>query len=241
MKASDVLILCGGLGTRLKSVVPDRPKGLASISGRPFLDILVDELVGQGFGRIIFCAGYGSDQIVEHFSPRADAEFAFSLEERPLGTGGAVRNAFSLLRTDPFAVVNGDSFCRVPYRDLFDFHEKKSALASVVVAPPSERTDVGLAEVAADARVLRFSEKPASGDGKARLVNAGIYVLQRRLLELQPAATAFSLERDMLPQAIQQLGCYGYRVDGPLVDIGTPERYRAAQALLRQLPTKMRS
>jgi len=231
MKPGDALILCGGLGTRLQTVVSDRPKGLATISGRPFLDILVEELLQQGFGRLIFCTGHGGDQVAAHFSGRSGEQFVFSAEDGPLGTGGAVRNALPHVRSDPFAVVNGDSFCRVAYAELFAFHGKKAGLATVVVTPPSERTDVGVIELAADARVLRFAEKPA--DAAAALVNAGIYVVQRRLFETVPLGAAVSLERDILPRAIGQRACYGYRVAGPLVDIGTPERYRAAQALLR--------
>jgi NDP-sugar pyrophosphorylase family protein len=234
----DVVILCGGLGTRLKAAVADRPKGLASISGRAFLDILVDELVDQGFERVVFCVGYGADQIVAHFRGRTGAQWVFSTEDRPLGTGGAVRNASGLVHSDPFVVVNGDSFCRVPYAELFAFHESKAARATLVLSPPSERADVGLAELGADSRLLRFREKPAEAHGTPQLVNAGVYVLQRELIDVHPAASAFSLERDVVPRAIEQRACYGYRVEGPLVDIGTPERYRAAQAVLPQV-TKM--
>jgi len=122
MKPCDALIVCGGLGTRLQAVVSDRPKGLATISGRPFLDILVEELLQQGFDRLIFCTGHGSDQVAAHYSGRSGEQFVFSAEDHPLGTGGAVRNALPHVRSDPFAVVNGDSFCRVAYADLFAFH-----------------------------------------------------------------------------------------------------------------------
>jgi NDP-sugar pyrophosphorylase family protein len=228
----DALILCGGLGTRLKPVVPDRPKGLATVSGRPFLDLLTSELVREGFRRLILCVGHGSDQIIGHFRGRSEAQFVFSVEHRPLGTGGAVRLALPHVNSAPFVVVNGDSFCRVRYTELLVFHQRRAALATVVVTPPSERVDVGAVELAADQRVLRFTEKPPEIN-TGRLVNAGVYVIERCLIESGPENVPCSLERDILPRAIDKGGCYGFRVEGPLVDIGTPERYERAQSLLR--------
>lgn len=228
----EVLVLCGGQGTRLRSVVGDRPKGLADIAGRAFLDILVDALLAQGFRRLVLCTGYGAEQIEQHFARRTGAELLFSVEQKPLGTGGALRHALHLVRADTFAVVNGDSFCRVEYADLFRLHQRTRAAASVVLTPATERTDVGFAEVAADGRVVSFNEKQA----RAPLVNAGIYVLARQLIERQPAGAAFSLERELLPQAIRAGTCYGHVVPGPLVDIGTPERYAAAQVSLKSAP-----
>jgi len=228
----EVLVLCGGQGTRLRSVVGDRPKGLADIAGRAFLDILVDALLAQGFRRLVLCTGYGAEQIEQHFARRTGAELLFSVEQKPLGTGGALRHALHLVRADTFAVVNGDSFCRVEYADLFRLHQRTRAAASVVLTPATERTDVGFAEVAADGRVVSFNEKQA----RAPLVNAGIYVLARQLIERHPAGAAFSLERELLPQAIRAGTCYGHIVPGPLVDIGTPERYAAAQVSLKSAP-----
>jgi len=229
----DALILCGGLGTRLKPVVPDRPKGLATVSGRPFLDILVEELVREGFRRLILCVGRGSDQIIDHFRDRSEAQFVFSEEPRPLGTGGAVRLALPHVNSARFVVLNGDSFCRVRYAELLASHQRKAALATLVVTAPSERVDVGAVELAADQRVLRFTEKPAQSVTARQLVNAGIYVIEPRLIESAPLNVPCSLERDILPRAIDKGSCYGFPVDGPLVDIGTPERYEAAQSLLR--------
>jgi D-glycero-alpha-D-manno-heptose 1-phosphate guanylyltransferase len=229
----DALILCGGLGMRLKPAVPDRPKGLATVSGRPFLDLLTGELVREGFRRLILCVGYGSNQIIEHFRGRSEAQFVFSVEPRPLGTGGAVRLALPHVSSAPFVVVNGDSFCAVRYAELLATHQRKAALATVVVTPSSERVDVGALELAADQRVLKFTEKPAEIDAGRQLVNAGIYVIESRLVESAPLNVPCSLERDILARAVDKRSCYGFPVAGPLVDIGTPERYRAAQGLLR--------
>lgn len=230
---ADALVLCGGLGSRLQPVLQDRPKGLAVISGRPFLDILIEELIRHGLRRIVLCAGHGAEQIVTHFRKRRDAEFVFSVEPKPLGTGGAVRHALPHVHTDPVVVVNGDSFCRVAYADLLRDHASRAPAATIVVTPPAERTDIGAVEVDPDGRIRSFSEKPGTANRERGFVNAGVYVLQRRLIESEASETLFSLERDIFPRAARDGQCRAFRVTGPLIDIGTPERYAAAQALLR--------
>ena len=229
VSALDTLILCGGLGTRLREAVADRPKGLAEIRGRPFLDLLIDRLARQGLRRFILCTGYRGEQIAARYAGRSDAEFIVSLEDRPLGTAGAVRLAAAHLRSDPFLVLNGDSFCEVDYEALQRFHDARRATLSIVVAPPVEREDVGTVTLGTDASIASFSEKT----GGRAAVNAGIYLMRRSLVEGLPAATPLSLERDVFPDAVRRGGCYGFQVAGPVVDIGTPERYLAAQDLLR--------
>jgi len=229
----DVLILCGGLGTRLRPVVSDRPKGLAEIQGRAFLDVLVDELVRNGLRRLVLCTGYGSEQIAAHYRDRSDAEFVFSAEDRPLGTGGAIVHALPKTRSDPFFVVNGDSFCRVDYAELLAFHRRNLALLTLVVTPPAGRTDAGAIRADDAGRIVEFAEKPAPEDGAKRHVNAGIYVMQREAMDLAPRAAAFSLERGLFPVALRSGRCFAFPVSGPLIDIGTPERLQAAQDQLR--------
>lgn len=229
----DILILCGGLGTRLRPVVADRPKGLAEIQGRAFLDVLVDELVRNGLQRLVLCTGYGSDQITAHYRDRSDADFVFSVEDRPLGTGGAVAHALRWVHSDPFLVVNGDSFCRVNYADLLEFHRRNGALLTLVVTPPAGRDDVGAIRADDAGRIVEFAEKPGREDSGTRNVNAGIYVMQRKAMDLATRSSAFSLERDLFPMAVHSGRCFAFPVSGPLIDIGTPERLQAAQDQLR--------
>ncbi len=230
---TDTLILCGGLGTRLRPALSGRPKGLAEIQGRAFLDLLVDELVRNGLRRLVLCTGYGSEQIAAHYRNRSDAEFVFSAEDRPLGTGGAIAHALPEVRSDPFLVVNGDSFCRVDYASLLKAHRRHDALLTVVVTPPAGRDDVGAIRADSADRIVEFAEKPAGEDGGRRNVNAGIYVVQREVMDMAPRAAAFSLERDLVPMAVHSSRCFAFPVRGPLIDIGTPERLQAAQDQLR--------
>jgi len=233
LEALDVLILCGGLGTRLRPVLSDRPKGLAEVAGRAFLDILTDELVRNELRRLVLCTGHGAEQIAAHYRDRRDAEFVISAEDRPLGTGGAVAHALPLVRSDPFFVVNGDSFCRVSYAELLGSHRRRGAMLSVVVTPPAERDDVGTIRIDSAQRILKFAEKPGAASGPGEYVNAGIYVIQREALALMGRAEVFSLERELIPAAVSTGRCYVFPVSGPLIDIGTPERLQVAQTRLR--------
>jgi NDP-sugar pyrophosphorylase family protein len=227
----DALILCGGLGTRLRAAVADRPKGLADIAGRPFLDILMDDLVRQGVRRVVLCAGFGADQIAARYAGRRDAEVILSVEEKPLGTGGAVRLALQHVSSRTFFVLNGDSWCSVDLAALQAFHAAKDAALSIVVVEQAGRDDAGTIALAPDQRVASFDEKLGAGN-RLRYVNAGIYVMHRSIVAGVPENASASLERDVFPQAARGGRCYGFPVPGPLVDIGTPERYRAAQELL---------
>jgi NDP-sugar pyrophosphorylase family protein len=229
----EALILCGGLGTRLRPVLADRPKGLAEVSGRAFLDILTGELMREGLRRFILCTGHGAAEIAAHFRSRRDAEFLVSTEDRPLGTGGAVAHALPQVGSDPFLVVNGDSICRVSYADLLESHRRHRAVLSVVVTPPSERIDVGTIRVDSALRILEFSEKPGTASLSGAYVNAGIYVVQREAMSLVGPAEVFSLERELIPAAVASGRCFAFPTSGPLIDIGTPERLRNAQMLLR--------
>ena len=234
LEGIDTLILCGGLGTRLRTAVPDRPKALAEIAGRPFLDILLSELQAQGLRRFILCTGHGAEQIIARYQGRADAQFAFSTEERPLGTGGAIAHATPLVRSDPFIVVNGDSLCRVSYRALLDFHRERNALLTIVGAPLGERTDVGAMRADDSQRILQFAEKtnrPATAG--RRYVSAGIYVMNAAVVPAPSQSTPRSLEFDVFPDLVASARCFVFPADALLIDIGTPERLKAAQDLLR--------
>ncbi len=231
VSALDALILCGGLGTRLREVVSDRPKGLAEVGGRPFLDLLIERLRREGLRRFILCTGYRGEQIATRYALRSDAEFVVSLEQQPLGTAGALRLAATHLKSDPFFVLNGDSYCEVDYAALYRFHAARRAMLSIVVAPGGEREDAGNVVLAADGAISAFSEKSARVERAS--INAGIYLMRRSLVDGLPAQTPLSLERDVFPESARRGGCYGFAVPGPVVDIGTPERYRAAQELLR--------
>ncbi len=233
MEGIDTLILCGGLGTRLRTAVPDRPKPLADVAGRPFLDILLSDLQSHGLRRFVLCCGHGAEQIIARYRGRADAEFVFSTEDRPLGTGGAIAHAAHLVRSDPVIVVNGDSLCRVSYAALLDFHRASNALLTIVGVPLAERTDVGAIRADASLRILQFAEKENRTEWAGRYASAGIYVMTAPVLAATNKSTPCSLEFDVFPDLAASGQCFVFPADAALIDIGTPERLKAAHDLLR--------
>lgn len=232
VKSLDAMVLAGGFGTRLGGLIGRRPKPLAVIHDRPFLDLLIDELVAQQITRIILCVGYLREQIVAHYSTRKDAEILFSEETVPLGTGGAVKQAAGLVRSDLALIMNGDSICKIHLGDFLAFHESKQADVSMVLANSRGRVDGGSVDVAEDGRVLRFVEKSAAAS-RTQLINAGIYLMSKSLPATWTIPAPFSLENDVFPRAAIHGKCFGFRVDSEVIDIGTPDRYREAQHKLR--------
>jgi NDP-sugar pyrophosphorylase family protein len=221
----DVLILCGGYGRRLQPMVPDRPKGMALIRGRPFLDILVEKLLNSGFKRIIFCVGHLKEQIINRFKLRNDAKFLFSEESFPLGTGGAVENALSLVCSDSILVLNGDSICDVNYNKFIQFHYAKNSSATFVLTNRQERDDGGNVIIDEKNRIQSFQEKKNDGKESNIFINAGVYLLELNNLRSSQLKPPFSLEYDLFPFLTRTKACYGFVIKSQLVDIGTPERY----------------
>lgn len=220
---TDVLVLCGGVGKRLREVVQDVPKPMADIGGRPFLDILLRYVSDFGFRRFILCTGYMGEKVKQYFEEQENMEIYFSEEDEPLGTGGAVKNAESYVRSRAFLVMNGDSICKMDLVDLLDFHQSMQALASIALVESGAEADYGSVEINGEQRVLGFLEKKKS----TGYVNAGVYVFDRDLIKLMPDG-AFSLEYDIFPNVLDR-NVYGYVTTCGLFDIGTPERYERAR------------
>lgn len=228
----DVVILCGGVGKRLRDVINDRPKVMAEINGRPFLDILINFVAGYGFRRFILCIGYMGDKIRQYYQAKAGSmNILFSEEEELLGTGGAIKNAEPLIQSSTFLVMNGDSFCPLNLCGFVDFHFTKRALLSMVLANIEQAGDCGIIELDDSKRIITFDEK---GCGKKGLVNAGVYLFDKSVLSLIPADTPYSLEYDLFPKVTAR-EFYGYVTRESFIDIGTPERFeKAKEDLLRE-------
>ena len=232
-KEIDVLILCGGFGKRLRDVINNRPKPMAEINGRPFLDILIDYVASYGFRRFVLCIGYMGDVIKQHYQERESSlTILFSEEREPLGTGGAIKNTEPLIQSNPFLVMNGDSFCPVNLHTFLDFHTSKSALLSIALVRAKETQDYGAIALRESQRIVSFDEKrvgaglcPSPGNS---FINAGIYLFDSHILSLIPSHKKISLEYDLFPKVINR-EFYGYVTSETLIDIGTPERYEKAE------------
>lgn len=221
-------ILAGGLGTRLRSVVPDRPKVLADIGGKPFLVYLLDQLTRSGISRVVLCTGYMGDQVRAMFEDTYGSLcLNYSQERSPLGTGGALRLALPLITSDTVLVMNGDSVCAADLNAFWTWHCTRGAAATILLTEVADTTRYGRVLVDADGRVLSFAEKDGgSGPG---WINAGVYLCRRNLLETIPPDHEISLEREMFPNWIGA-SLFGFRSQGRFLDIGVPESYAQAES-----------
>jgi len=233
-RETPALLLVGGLGTRLRSVVPSAPKPLASVGKKSFLELLIRQLKHQGVRRLILCTGYLADQVETEFGDgRAlDIEITYSKELEPLGTAGAVKLAQSQLGgASEFLVMNGDSFLEIDLTSFIQFHRDHSALVSVAVVRVEDSSRYGTVQVDGNHKVIGFLEKTGStGPG---WVNAGVYVFSPEVLQYIPQGRS-SLEKDVFPHLLGK-GVYAQEHSGMFIDIGTPEDYAKAQQLCDRL------
>jgi D-glycero-alpha-D-manno-heptose 1-phosphate guanylyltransferase len=227
------ILLVGGLGTRLRSVVASTPKVLASIGERSFLELLIRQLRSQGIRRFVMCTGYLADQIESRFGDGRpwDVSIEYSKEEMPLGTGGAVKLAERYLQDiSEFLVLNGDSFLEVDFQSLLAFHRQHDdAIATMAVRRVENASRYGTVYMDATGRIKGFSEK--TGSETPGVVNGGIYVFNHSVWQHIPEGPS-SLERDVFPRLLDQ-GVYAQEQHGIFIDIGTPADYARAQQLLQ--------
>ena len=219
-------ILVGGLGTRLRSAVADRPKVLAEINGRPMLSYLLDQVAQAGVRRVVFCTGYRGEQVQAAFGTRYGAlQLEYSQEPTPHGTAGAIRLALPVLQSDPVLAMNGDSVCEADLRAFYTWHCGRGASASLLLTFTPDVARYGQVQTDPDGKVRSFQEKGSvTGLG---WINAGIYLLSRASIETIPVDRAVSIEGEMFPAWIGQ-DLYGYQSQGRFLDIGTPESYAEA-------------
>ena len=224
------VILAGGLGTRLRAAVSDRPKVLADVAGQPFLERIFEQLSRFGIRKAVVCTGYMAEQI-EHLYPASfrDLAISYSREHALLGTAGAVRFALEPITTDRALVLNGDSFCDFEYAAFKSFHEAKDADASILLTYVDDCSRYGSVVLDVNGKVDSFIEK--SGAGGAGFINAGVYMMERALIKEIPPGRVLSLEKDIFPKWIGR-PFFGHASNAPMfIDIGTPQSFQHAQSL----------
>ena len=218
------LVLVGGLGTRLHSVVKDRPKPMSPVGDRPFLAYVLDLLVKHGFLDVVLCTGHLGEMVEEHFGDGRGLglHLRYSREPEPLGTAGAVRFAADLVSGDEFLLLNGDSLFAVDLRLLMDDHRRAGALATLALRPMEDGGRFGAVDLAKDGSITGFREKDPAR--RNVLINGGVYAFRRELLEKIPEGRAVSLEREVFPDLLGPR-FRGVVSDGYFVDMGLPEIY----------------
>jgi D-glycero-alpha-D-manno-heptose 1-phosphate guanylyltransferase len=229
-KAVCAFVLCGGQGTRLRPVLADRPKSMALIAGRPFLQLLIERLRCQGIANVVLGTGYMAEKIESYFGSgdRLALRIRSSRENEPLGTGGALKFAESLI-SDPVLVVNGDSYVEWSLVSMLEMFTARDAAMVIVLQAVADVTRYGSVTVDKDGRITAFVEKGA--DGGPGLINAGVYLLRKQIVRDLPARTAISLEKDVFPRLLDR-GVYGLICTGLFIDIGIPDDFKRAQTLL---------
>ncbi len=229
------VILAGGLGTRLRPTVADRPKGLAPVLNRPFLTHLLDQFAAAAVRRAVLLTGFGAEQVRRDLgTTHAGLTLVHSPEASPLGTAGALRAAAAHLTAPTVLLLNGDSYCHADLAAFAAFHRLRRADVSLVLTRVEDAGRFGRVETDLAGRVTAFAEKQAGGG--PGWINAGLYLLARRLLDEIPAGRPVSLEREMLPAWVGSACMYGFPCRGPFLDIGTPESYAVAEAFFASLP-----
>lgn len=224
----EAIVLAGGFGTRLREVVPDLPKPMAPVAGRPFLEILLHALASKGFCRVILSLGFMAGKVEAHFGEQfAGMELVYEVENTPLGTGGAVRQALTRCSEDHVFVFNGDTYLDLEVADV-EAHWQTHRVPIIVAREVPDTARFGRLNTAGG-RVTGFLEKGMAGAG---LINAGCYVLPVAILNGFAHGQAFSLETDFLAKTVGAQRIDVFVTNGHFIDIGVPEDYARAQSEL---------
>ncbi|MCL4499483.1 MAG: nucleotidyltransferase family protein [Chloroflexi bacterium] len=222
-----VVILAGGLGTRLRPVVENLPKSMAPVAGRPFLEHQLLHLKENGFSHAVMLVGFKAEAIVEYFGDgaRLGMELSYSVEHEPLGTAGALSNAKHAL-DERFLLLNGDSFFDVNYNKLVEIHAEKRAVLALALTEAPDASRFGSVRMAEDGWVVGFNEKSQGASG---LINGGVYVVEKKIFSGLRPGKKYSLEHEVIPDLIRdgRPVCAMFS-QGFFIDIGTPESYQAA-------------
>ncbi len=220
------IVLAGGFGTRLQKVVHALPKPMAPVAGKPFLQYVLEYLGKQGVNDVILAVGYLRETIIEFFGDEYNGiTIRYSVEDEPLGTGGAIKQACDLVEEENVFVINGDTYFDVALPELFQFHISKNAFLSVALKRMEKFDRYGTVELNDDKKICGFREKKYLDEG---LINGGIYCLNKKIFPVS-LPQKFSFETEILEKEIQSGKIFGLESTGYFIDIGIPEDYEKAQ------------
>jgi len=229
-----IIVLAGGLGTRLRGILGTLPKSLAPIGNKPFLEYLLRFIVKQKFRDVIIATGFGAEEIERKIGDGSllGLQVNYTYEKELFGTGGAIKLAETMIDSDDFIVMNGDTYLEVNLDDMLRFHRARGALATMALAYKENTGRYGSVRIDKDNKIIAFIEK--DDEGRSRYINGGMYVFRKEILGYIPANKAYSLEREVLPTLVGR-GLYGFPGDGYFIDIGIPGDYEKAK---KELPVR---
>jgi D-glycero-alpha-D-manno-heptose 1-phosphate guanylyltransferase len=229
----DVLILAGGLGTRLREVVPNRQKVVAEVNGEPFIIHTLRKLYLFGIKKVIFALGYYADDAIKLIEPLVPKgiEVLYSVEKNQLGTGGALRNAVSYIQTKEVLVINGDSIIEYNLNEFIKFHQNKNARISILLCEVPDISRYGLVEMDLNNEIIKFTEKKMHISINPGLINSGVYLINKFEI-INFSEKPHSLEKDVFPNLCGK-GLFGMVTQAKFLDIGIPEDFVKASNFLK--------
>jgi D-glycero-alpha-D-manno-heptose 1-phosphate guanylyltransferase len=223
----EAIVLAGGLGTRLRSVVPDLPKCMAPINGTPFLSYLIDHLILQGITHFVFALGYKSNEFIHFLEAKLpNNNFGIVVEDEPLGTGGAIKLAISKTTNKDIIALNGDSLFKANLNELMQFHLEKKSSCTLALKPMQQFERYGSVEINDHATITSFKEKQLIESG---LINGGIYAINVLSFLAKSLPNKFSMEKDYLEKFAAEGKFFGHVQEAYFIDIGIPEDFNRAQ------------
>jgi len=225
----EAIILAGGFGTRLQSVVNDVPKPMAPINGIPFLNYVFDYLKHYQIEHVVLSTGYLAEKIVEFYKDEFNGiKISYAKEETPLGTGGGIRLAMTMCTTEDVLVLNGDSFFDVDINTHYSNHVLKQADCTLALRKVDNASRYGTIQLGDLNIIDAFKEKDSIE--REGLINGGVYILNREIyLSKTESGSVFSIEKDFYEKRIKELTIFGFEYNGYFIDIGIPEDYKKAQ------------
>lgn len=223
---TEAIVLAGGLGTRLRSAVPDLPKCMAPVAGKPFIAYVIDYFQQQGINRFIFSLGY-KHEVIEEFLRLSypGLNYVPVIEDEPLGTGGAILKACREVQGKNVIVLNGDTFFKINVLSLSGFHEQHEADCTLALKPMPQSDRYGVVEISVQQRVVSFKEKNYYENS---LINGGVYALNADGFLKESFPAKFSFEKDYLEILFKQRKIYGFTQEEYFIDIGIPGDYQKA-------------
>jgi len=225
----EAIILAGGFGTRLQSVVNDVPKPMAPINNIPFLNYVFDYLKFYQIEHVVLSTGYLAEKILDYYKEEFNGiKISYTKEETPLGTGGGIRLAMTKCTTTDVLVLNGDSFFDVDINIHYSNHVLKQANCTLALRKVDNAARYGTIQLGDLNAIDAFKEKDSVE--REGLINGGVYILNREIyLSKTEVNSAFSIEKDFYEKRIKELTIFGFEYNGYFIDIGIPEDYKKAQ------------
>ncbi len=222
-----VIILVGGEGTRLRPLTYSIVKSMVPVINRPFIEHVILKLAAHGINDIVLAMGYKPDSIFSYFKDGAGAgiKLTYSLEEKPLGTAGAVKHAAQHV-DDTFFVLNGDTFSDIDYTEMLQLHRRNKAMATIALTRVEDPTLFGVVETGPEGRVTAFIEKPARDQVTSHWINAGVYILEPAVLDYIPDNEFYMFEKGVFPALLAKgAPVYSYASQAYWIDVGRPSQY----------------